>query len=294
MPVERLTAEERERLREFGRIVQQAQREIATRIQLATRAGDLSTAARQRRQLARVVEVLEGLAAEIDPRARRIVRDAFQRGAVKAAADMANAGVPAGSAATLSFNGVSAEAVQVLQDAVVSRLQDGRTYVGRQTMDIYAKAGKRAALRSVLGVDGSTGAARRSLAADLLKDKDLAAQLGRAGTFKLPGGSRQWSLQDYTDMVVRTTTREAVIEGATTRMVANGITLARCVVSASACEKCQPYAGKLVDLAGTSGGSYEGEAVMNVNPIPVHPRCTCAIAPVATRVDRIRRDLARA
>ncbi len=149
-------------------------------------------------------------------------------------------------------------------------------------------------MRSVLGVDGSPAAAKRQLAVDLLRNRQLAQTVATAGTFKLPGGSRQWSMADYTDMVVRTTTREAVTEGAKARMVTNGLTLARYVVSATACPKCLPFAGKLLDLTGTSGGTFEGEAVLSGPFPPIHPRCTCTISPVATRIESLRRELANA
>ncbi len=293
MPVERLSAEERARLEEFARIVRQAQRELATSIQLATRSGDLATATKRRAHLARVVEVLEELGAEIDPRARRIARDAWQRGAVKAERDMANLNRPPDATATLSFNGVAGEAVEELQDAIVGRLSEARTYVGRQTRDLYASAGRRAALRAVLGVDGNPAAQRRRMAADLMRDRQFARTVDAAGRFRMPGSVRTWSLTDYTDMVVRTTTREAVVQGAMARMVTNGITLARVSSHASACPICVPYEGKLVDLGG-GVTEYEGEAVMSGPVPPFHPRCRHSLAPVSVRIQRIERDLARA
>jgi hypothetical protein len=276
--VERLSKDERDRLEEFSRIVRQAQRELANRIQTATRAGDLDTASRRRVQLARVADILDELGAEIDPRARRIVRDAYQRGAVEAARQMTGIGVPPGGPATVSFNGVSAEAVETLQDAIVGRLDESRTYIGRQTRDMFAKAGRRAALLAVVGVDGTPAAAKRRMAADLLRDRE-------------PGSRRTWSLDDYCSMAVQTVTREATVQGAIARMTTNGIALARVSSHSGACATCQQYEGRLVDL-GSGITEHEGEAVMSGPVPPYHPRCRHSLGAVAVRIDEIRRELA--
>ncbi len=291
MPIERLSKEERDRLDEFARIVRQAQRELATTIRLATQAGDLGTASKRRQQLARVVEILAELGAEIDPRARRIVQDAYQRGAVKAERDMANAGLPPDSPANLNFHGVSAEAVETLQDAIVGRLDESRTYIGRQTRDLYASAGRRAALLAVTGVDGNPAAQRRRMAADLLRNRALRESVSASGRFRLPGSVRTWSLLDYTDMAVQTVMREATVQGAVARMVTNGITLARGSSHASACTTCQQYEGKLFDLGGGIA-EYRGETVLSGPLPPWHARCRHSVAPVAVRIEDIRRDLA--
>jgi hypothetical protein len=46
--------------------------------------------------------------------------------------------------------------------------------VGRTIDDVYARAGRRAALRAVLGADNSPQAAKRQLVRDLLKDRNVA------------------------------------------------------------------------------------------------------------------------
>lgn len=294
MPTERLSKQERDNLDEFARIIRQVQRELAVTIKEALLSGQLERAATRRLHLARVVAVLDQMGAEIDPRARRIVNDAFQRGSEVMARQILELKLPELPQVAVLGTGVSQEAVQMLQDSIVGRLKGAREAVGRQTDDLFAHAGRRAAVRAVLGSDGSPEKAGRRLAADLLKNKDIARQVELTGRFKLTPGGRNWALPDYTDMVVRTTTRQAVAQGSLLRMASNGINIARWSIHANPCPVCAPYQGTLVSLDGSTG-EYEGEPYVDIGStpgIPAHPRCRCSWAAVAVRVEQIKRDLA--
>lgn len=279
-------------LGEFDRTVRDAQRIIMAQIEAAVKGEDLRTAAHRRLQLSRVLAVLDQLGADVDPMARKLVADAYEQGAARAAQQINGLSITAPEIPE-AFAGVSRGAVEALQDSITGRLRDARAIVGREVNDIYAQAGRRASLRAVLGAEGSVGAARKQMVADLMKDRDIKRAIKKGGTGFIDKSGRPWTLQRYAEMVVRTNTRQAVVQGAVDRMVSHNVTLARISMHATACKICKPYEDRLVDLSGENK-DFDGEAVMTGPLPPFHPNCTHNVRPVAVRIERIRRELARA
>lgn len=276
-------------LGEFDRTVAAAQREIILQVRLALRDADALRGRQRLLQLARVTAILDQLGAYLDPAARQLVQDAYEQGAARAAQQIIGLQIAAPEIPG-AFAGVSIEAVQVLRDSVTDSMQDARRRIGRQVDDIYRRAGLRAATRAVLGADGSPRTAARRMAQDLMRDRHIARMVANGGPGFQDAAGRKWTLDRYCRMVVRTTTREAAVQGAVDRMVSHGVTLARVSMHASACQVCKPYEGRLVDLAGTTR-DYEGEAVMTGPLPPYHPNCRHSLAPVAVRIERIRREM---
>lgn len=291
---ERVLSYER-RLREFSAIVRGAQRDIARQVVDAIRSGDLDNAFARRRQLAAVVRVLEQLGQDIDPLARRLIAEAAKDSAQVTANQIGRLNIVAPAQAGV-FQTVNGAAVLALQDTIVGRLSDSRRLIGRQVEDVYAKAGRRAALRAVLGADGSSRTAARSLAMELLKDQQVKRLVTGRGVGFVDKAGRGWSMDSYAEMVVRTTTRQAVVEGSLARMAAHGINLARVSVHGDPCKICAPFQGRLVSLTGEST-EYEGEAAVSLGSLPnggppFHPNCKHTLAPVSVFVESIRRQLA--
>lgn len=265
----------------FDRIVAAAQRELILHVRQALRA-DLSRRGEQLLQLARVTAVLDQLGAYVDPEARRMVADAYDQAGARTGQQVLALGVRG------PVVGVNPDAVAVLQDSVVSSLRDGRVRVGRQVQDVYARAGRQAATRAVLGAEGSPRSAARRLASDLLKDRQIARMAGGPGFVDAAG--RTWGIDRYSAMTVRTVTREAVVQGSVDRMVGHGVTLARVSTHGGACKICVPFEGKLIDLAG-NGEGFGGEVPITGPLPPYHPNCAHTISPVAVRIERLRREL---
>ncbi len=274
-------------LPEFDRTVAAAQREIILQIKLALKDADSLRGRQLQLQLARVTAILDQLGAYVDPAARQLVADAYEQAAARAERQIAGLSINAPEIPG-AFAGVSIEAVAALQDSISDAMREGRARIGRQVNDVYAKAGRRAATRALLGADGSPRTAARRMVADLLQDRQIAAMVDGPGFIDAAG--RKWTLDRYASMVVRTTTREAVVQGAVDRMTSHGIDLARVSMHASACRICQPYEGRLVDLGGSTR-DFDGEAVMSGPMPPFHPQCRHSLAPVAVRVERVRREL---
>ena len=265
---------------DLAKTYRQAQRDILRDVKAALASGDLRTAGRRRNQLAAVLATLDQLGARTEPEARRLVNQAFDQAAARTLTrinhlDMVAPEIPG------AFTGVATDAVRALEDSITGRLRTAHDIVGRTVNDVYGRAGRTASIRALLGADDTPQKAARRMAEDL---KDVAGFVDTAG--------KRWALDVYTEMAVRTVTREAVVQGAVTRMVSHGINLARVSMHASSCEICKRFENRLVALDGETT-EWEGEAVMDASRLPpYHPNCAHSLMPVATRVERVRRELA--
>jgi len=261
------------------RLYLQAQRAIMAQVQAALSAGQLMRAQERRLQLAAVLATLDQLGAATDPLARQLAAQAYTDGSDTVVRELRR--ITAGPVAVPgSFTGVQTDAVRLLEDAIVGRLDTARRTVGRQVEDVYARAGRRATMRALLGADSSPQMATAELRRDLQR-RGITGFVDRAG--------RQWRLDSYAEMAIRTTTREAVVQGSMDRMASHGIDLARVSTHGGSCAICSPYEGRLVSLSGQTV-EYQGEAVMDASIVPpYHPRCRHSLAPVVVDVEEFIR-----
>lgn len=281
-----------QRSAELAHLYARAQRTIISQVQAAIRAGQLERAAERRLQLAAVLATLDQLGAETDPLAREVARQAYQDGSDTVVRELQR--VTAGPVQVpASFTGVSVEAVAAIEDSVIGRLRTARQIVGRTVDDVYAAAGRRATVRALLGASGSVRSARADMMRDLMRDRDVQRLLkdSRGLTGFVDRAGKRWALDTYAEMAVRTTTRQAVVQGSMVRMASHGIDLARVSSHASACTICAPYEGRLVSLSGQTV-DYQGEAVMDASIVPpYHPNCRHSLAPFVTEVEEFRRRM---
>jgi hypothetical protein len=269
---------------EMARTFRDVQRTLAAQIQSAISQGRLEYAAERRMQYAAVLATLDRLGAQTDPLAAKAVADAYKEGAGKAGAQISQ---QAGFAVSVpySFTGVQQDAIEALQREVVDRLGISRRMVGRSVDDLYAKAGRRATVRALLGADGSPQIAARRLKADLLKEPYVKRLIQQGGTGFVDRAGKKWSLQTYSEMVIRTTTRNAVVQGQIAKMASLGINLLRVSTHASACKLCIPYQGRLLSIDG-SITEYNGESVADISNAPTyHPNCRHTVIPVVAEYD---------
>ena len=277
---------------EMARTFRDVQRTLAAQIQSAISQGRLEFAAERRMQYAAVLATLDRLGAQTDSQARKVVSDAFKEGAGKTGAQISQ---QAGFAVSVpySFTGVQQDAIEALQREVVDSLGISRRMVGRSVEDLYAKAGRRATVRALLGADGSPQIAARKLKADLLSEPYVKRLIQQGGTGFIDRAGKKWSLQSYSEMVVRTTTRKAVVEGQIAKMASLGVNLARVSTHASACPICVPKQGRLVSLDGSTS-DYNGEAVADLSSVgapPYHPNCRHTLQPVVADIEALRQKM---
>ena len=89
---------------------------------------------------------------------------------------------------------------------------------------------------------------------------------------------RKWDLLNYTEMLTRTKTAEAVSRGTENRLIENGLDLVYIVTSPACNDWCLFYAGKVFSISGTSK-KYPPLSEAPNGGTPFHPRCRCREAP---------------
>lgn len=274
-----------QRLGELERIYRDAQRLLALQVKAALQSGNAFRASERRRQLEAVQATLRDLGYQTSDYARRLVREAWDESVEHTAALIVKGGGE-GLPISAHFGGVSREAVSALEDSILGRLTDAEQRVGRRIEDVFARAGRRETMLGLLGSSGS----RRNVSANLIQT--LQKQGVRGFTDKL---GREWDLDRYAKMVARTTTREAVVEGAKARMAAQGIDVARVSTHGDSCQICAPWQGRLVSLSGATD-SQLGEPVATLDALPnggppFHPNCKHVLVPDVASIEALRREL---
>jgi len=267
--------------RELIRLYELAQRDIALRVREHIASGHAASVRNRRLQLAAIVALLDQLGRETDPRVRTLVQQALADGGMLADKDVKRLGASVTPNGAAAFHAVNTEALQTAELALIGRLQDARRTVGRRVDDVFRRETLRETVRALYGAEGSPDRAARRLARQL-------AEQGQSAFTDAAG--RRWKLADYADMAIRTTTREAVVNGQVNRLMAHGVTLARVSSHASSCSVCQPFENRLIDLTGTIT-EYEGQPVSSGPLPPFHPRCRHTIGGVSVMVEQARREL---
>jgi hypothetical protein len=254
------------------RAYRDAQTELQSQIDRALREGNLGTLRARRAVLAQVTYLLDRLGQETDPIVRDLVGEAFMQSADRTGATITRAGLNVPVSA--DFTRVSSEAIATVQDSMLTSLQGARVTVGRQAADVFAQAGRRETLVNLLGSRGSGKASAKALE-QRLRDKGVSAFTDKGG--------RVWNLQDYSRMVMRTNTRQAVVQGALTRMSAQGVNIGQISVDENPCPICEQWQGQLFSIDG-SVEEYQGEAVLTLDEMdggpPFHPSCEHTVLPV--------------
>jgi hypothetical protein len=158
-----------------------------------------------------------------------------------------------------------------------TRLGQGFLNIGRQAEDVFRREGLR--LSALQLAEGSSRVEASKGMVEALTKQGVATFTDRAG--------RDWGLKNYTEMVMRTTTREAVSEGTKNRLIEGGLDLVIWDANGEACEECQALDGKEYSLTGSTPG-YE---VIETMP-PLHPNCECILTPSDTTLKELETALA--
>lgn len=267
-------------VREVVEIYTRAQRELASMILRAIADGKVDTPRQRRIQYRKVVEFLESIGQQADPLAARAVERAFEDGAQLVQPDIERVAGPSISpVAEAAFFAVNREAMLSTQEALLDRMVEARRTVGRSVNDVFRRKTLEVTSHALLGSAGSPQKASRKLQR-LLVDEGRTSFVDKAG--------RRWKLASYTEMAVRTTTREAVVQGQVNRLAAHGINLVRVSTHGSDCDVCGPFEGRLIDLAG-SMTEFQGEAVASGPLPPFHPNCRHTIMGVSQLAENVRR-----
>lgn len=249
------------------KLYMEAERNLSLIIAGAIENGSGGTAAYYKGQRRAIVQLLTDLSATAIPQATELVSGAYVNGALSVEKLL---GINGG------FTGVHVEAVDLLADNLTQRLDDATRTVGRRVDGVLRKQALEAVTRGLM-----QGSSRVDVS------DSLQANLKREGITAFQDKSgRRWGLENYTRMVARTTTREAVTEGTANRMIENGQDLVTISSHANPADICKPYEGNTYSLTGATKG-YE---ILDQKP-PFHPQCRHVMMPATATLDALEKSL---
>ena len=159
------------------------------------------------------------------------------------------------------FGAIHQQAGQVLADNAFGRFKDVSDFIGRRTDDIY----RTVALESVRG----TVAGYKTWQNVAESHRKKLAEEGITG-FKDKAG-KQWNMRTYAEMVARTTTMEAHVQGTANRLLENGQDLIKVTTHGDSCSMCTPWQGKVLSLTGKTEGYPTLEEAKSQGLF--HPNC---------------------
>ena len=149
-----------------------------------------------------------------------------------------------GATVKAGYGAIHQQAAQVLAENAFQRFEDVVQVIGRQVNDIYRELALENVRGTVVGYDTWKQVANRY--------REQLAERGVTG-FKDRAG-RMWNMRTYTEMVARTTTAEAHLQGTANRLVEQGHDLIKVSTHRGACELCQPWQGKILSITGKTEG----------------------------------------
>ena len=169
----------------------------------------------------------------------------------------------------MAIGAVHQEAMKILADNTFQRLEKVDQVIGRRVDDIYRTVSLENITGNIAGYEGWRQTAK-NLRADLA-DRGITGFTDRAG--------REWNMETYSEMVARTSTREAMNTGTKNRLLEHGHDLAKISSNESdkTCDACAEWAGQVVSLTGeTDGYSTLDEAEEDGL---FHPNCVHTLGP---------------
>ncbi|MBU1110803.1 phage minor capsid protein [Patescibacteria group bacterium] len=169
----------------------------------------------------------------------------------------------------MQFNLLHQEAIINLIDDTSKAFAGGITGVKRNAEMLLNKAVKEEIkMRMAEGaISGEATKAIRAYINGYLKDQGLASLIDKGG--------RKWTLDRYTDMLIRTKTAEARNRGLINRVVENKYDLVQVSSHPSSCPLCAPWQSKILSLTGNTKG-YPTLTEAEESGL-FHPNCRHAI-----------------
>lgn len=149
-----------------------------------------------------------------------------------------------GETISAGFGAVHQHAVKVLADNTFDRLENVAQVIGRRAEDVYRQYALEATRQSIIGY--KTWKQVASEYRDKLRAEGI--------TGFRDAKNRRWNMKTYAQMVARTTTMEAHLQGTANRLLEHGHDLVKVSNHPGECPKCRPWEGKVLSLTGKTPG----------------------------------------
>lgn len=176
-------------------------------------------------------------------------------------------------------------------DAIDGALRNDRPmpgpipFIGRRINDPYRRVALETVAQGVVGLD------TRTQVSDALARRLVTEGVTDAVTGFVDRSGRRWPLNVYTEMVARTTTREATTRATVNRLHEGGLDLVEVSSHPHIHDMCDPFDGQTFALT-AAGAERTGYPLLDELP-PFHPNCKHVLAPGRGNLDRFEAELGR-
>lgn len=216
--------------------------------------------------LVRIRTELEDLGVDVDKWVRDEIPKYYNDGANIALQDLRRLGVDLSQSSGAAIN---REAIKALTDETALAFAEGIRGVSRSAIRFVDDVLKQQ-LNMIIAEGKLTGETRKTISDAVkqrLQDQGLPALRDRAG--------KKWTLDNYSEMLVRTKGVEARNQGLTNKMLQYGYDLVQVSNHGTDHKACARWEGKILSLTGQTSGYPSLAEAQNAGLF--HPRCEHAI-----------------
>lgn len=190
-----------------------------------------------------IQKILKSLKAQSDKEVEKMLFEIYKTGMMKADEHLIKFDADNAKFAG-SFGQIHTQAVKVLSNALEDRLDSQINVVWKRSKFMFDQMTLESIRGSVVGYSTWQESSKK-----------LMTNLQKSGiqsfTDKL---GRNWNLETYTNMCVRTATMESLNMGTANRLLEAGHDLVKVTSHKGACSRCQPWQGKILSLTGKTQG----------------------------------------
>lgn len=217
--------------------------------------------------LAQIENILEELGADVQDFLEKELPEYYKSGADDAIEQLEYVGGDIN--VKRGFNRIHQQAIIALIDETALSFGDTLTGVGRSARRILDKATKEMITQKLAEGEIGGKATRdiRLMVKGVLQEEGLDALVDKAG--------RRWTLDRYSEMLLRTKAVEARNRGLINRIVENGHDLVQVSSHPTSCPLCAPWQGKILSITGVDD-RYPSLATAEKAGL-FHPNCKHAI-----------------
>lgn len=220
----------------------------------------------RRALLAQITQILQELDTDSAPEIEKTISNQYKTGADQAVEQLQQVAkdIPVQS----GFNRIHQDAIQVLVSGTQKAFAESIQGIYRSSSQFLNQAVKKQ-LSEQMAIGKVKGEALRTIKQNVigkLRDEGLSAVTDKAG--------RQWTLDRYSEMLIRTKSVEARNTGLMNRTIEQGYDLVQ-VSAHGATDVCREWEGKILSLRGETPGYPTVDQAENTGLF--HPNCRHAI-----------------
>lgn len=252
-----------EKIRKLNELYLTAQKRIESELLHATDFG----AFRRRQILSQIDKIVEGLQLEINGYLQKELPFFYKQGAKDAVKQLKKIG--AGIETSSGFSLIHQEAVKILIDDTAKAFAESMTGMKRSANAVLNQAVKQQITQQIaMGkITGESLKDTKDLVAGIIQNKGINSLIDKGG--------RPWTLDRYSEMLIRTKTVEARNRGLVNRMAENGYDLVEVTSNGTTCQLCAPWEGKILSVSGNDP-DYPALSEAEADGL-FHPNCQHAI-----------------